>query len=170
MKLVATILLNVHLRLLMFRRTAPLTRLTRTDLATMSYPQDGLNDRDRYASNRRSPSPLNPDINIDPSLANLAYVASTSRSEYPRSVQEDYHTSSTYTSLGEMGGKRRKAPHERAGWNEMEGDAGPRKRGRKKAQPGETGNEASGSGGEGVKRSASPGQEAVTIAHLDPNS
>ena len=57
-----------------------------------------------------------------------------------------------YGLQGEMGGKRKKMPHERAGWVEMDME-GPRKRGRKKttgdnAAAGPSGASGSGSGGE----------------------
>lgn len=131
------------------------TAMTATDLTDLEGlyppPEPSTNDKHGYASSKRSLSPPNTNINIDPALASLAHIASTSRAEYTTPHQENYHLPTSYGGLGEMGGKRKKAPHERAGWNEMQGDPGPKKRGRKKASELPLNAEASGSGGEGLE-------------------
>ena len=53
-----------------------------------------------------------------------------------------------YGELGEMGGKRRKAPHDRAGWKEMDENPGKKRRGRKARE---------GSGGDPVRHFTGPG-------------
>lgn len=83
----------------------------------------------------RPASPPNASVPIDdPALRALAEQTSAAAplsvpapfTAYPP-VLEDYGA------LGEMGGKRRKMPHERAGWNEMD-QQGIRKRGRRKGK------------------------------------
>ena len=84
----------------------------------------------------RSPSPLNPAISIPSALADLATsalsVAVSLPSDNPdesavRELLDDYEM------RGEMGGKRRKPLHERAGWKEMD-EQGARKRGRRRRE------------------------------------
>lgn len=84
---------------------------------------------------RRSPSPINPNIHVDPALAGIASATYHSHvakldmpgTEYPTKLGD-------YGALGEMGGARKKKRHERAGWAEL--DEGPKKRGRKKGSAG----------------------------------
>ena len=86
---------------------------------------------------RRSPSPINPHIHIDSSLANIAsmtYHSHTNKLDIPGT---EYPTKlGDYSALGEMGGARKKKRHERAGWAEL--DEGPKKRGRKKGSAGDS--------------------------------
>ena len=82
----------------------------------------------------RSISPVDHSLQIDPRLTELAFSDEVRQ----QNQLDGNQTASVYTpvldeygALGEMGGKRKKAPHERAGWKAME-EMGPRKRGRKK--------------------------------------
>jgi hypothetical protein len=77
----------------------------------------------------RAPSPSDNSIPIPPSLAELAERAAQTinipaiPSEYDQS-----QTIAQFEDRGEMGGKRRKQPHERAGWKEMEQEPRTKKR------------------------------------------
>jgi hypothetical protein len=104
---------------------------------------EGTSSRQSYQSHqpspqhqipRRSPSPVDPSIKIDPALEVLAAATGVSEPSYdptPAPFTAYPPMIDDYGALGEMGGKRKKLPHERAGWKEMD-DVGPRKRGRKK--------------------------------------
>ena len=84
----------------------------------------------------RSPSPMNPAISIPSALAELATsalsvaVPLTSDTPDERAARE---LIDDYEMRGEMGGKRRKPLHERAGWKEMD-EQGVRKRGRRRRE------------------------------------
>jgi hypothetical protein len=79
-------------------------------------------------SRHRSPSPADPSVPIDPQLAVIASTAITHPIEIePPSTS--FPTASDYGMLGEMGGKRKKLPHERAGWDQL--GQPPAKRGRR---------------------------------------
>jgi hypothetical protein len=68
-------------------------------------------------------------------LTDLAAIAAANTLTGGTHYSTDYNGKYVdYGALGEMGGKRKKMPHERAGWTEMDQE-GPRKRGRKKVMP-----------------------------------
>ncbi|WVQ82435.1 hypothetical protein IAT38_004563 [Cryptococcus sp. DSM 104549] len=101
----------------------------------------------------RSPSPVNPQVAIPPALARLAPQA-LDRLELPpipptqtASVIDQAASLVDYGERGEMGGKRRKQPHERAGWREMDGGqpSAKRRRGGRK-DDGMVGHDGEGSG------------------------
>jgi hypothetical protein len=87
-------------------------------------------------------SPPNPAIIIPPSLAELA-AQSTVTLNIPNLELNDYsHINFPKgDDTGEMGGKRRKQPHERAGWKEMDQEPRTkRKRGGRRAEDNGNGN------------------------------
>ncbi|WVN88152.1 uncharacterized protein L203_103353 [Cryptococcus depauperatus CBS 7841] len=90
----------------------------------------------------RSASPPNPTVPIPASLSRLATNAlSTFHSpavpSLPAPVDHvSIATSVDYGDRGEMGGKRRKQPHERAGWADMDKDVGTGKRRRTRKSDG----------------------------------
>ncbi|WRT66165.1 uncharacterized protein IL334_003118 [Kwoniella shivajii] len=102
---------------------------------TSSFQQQG----ETQVNNQRSPSPPNPSIPIPNSLAKLANQTISSLSLPDPSIlygQEAVERAALLAHVGdrgEMGGKRRKAPHERAGWKEMDSqpNGAKRRRGRK---------------------------------------
>ncbi|RXK40865.1 hypothetical protein M231_01924 [Tremella mesenterica] len=84
----------------------------------------------------RETSPLNPTFTIPPEIAELASratpVINVEEPTQEISVQTQW---SDVAERGEMGGKRKKQPHERAGWKEMdESDGYHRKRTRRKKE------------------------------------
>ena len=92
-----------------------------------SHPTD--HPESTHVPPHRSASPIDPSLAIPSALLELA--ASTPIHHVPTPSVVEPHVPDEYSQRGEMGGKRRKAPHERAGWNEMD-EQRFRKRGRKK--------------------------------------
>lgn len=89
-------------------------------------------------------SPINASINIPPTLAALATQSQYSLASFTTDPVSQYITAS-FDERGEMGGKRRKLPHERAGWKEMDENPAPKKR--RSGRKSESG--AEGQGGDG---------------------
>ena len=74
-------------------------------------------------------SPPDQTLRIDPALAELASQAPNEGApQIPAPSFWLPGSQGDYGALGEMGGKRKKLPHERAGWKEMD-EAGAKKRG-----------------------------------------
>lgn len=97
----------------------------------MEYPDENRRRRTTSIpgpSRRRSPSPVDPSVPIDPQLAALASAAMAHSVEIEQPVPP-FPSASDYGMLGEMGGKRKKLPHERAGWDQL--GQPPAKRGRR---------------------------------------
>ena len=123
----------------------------------------------------RAASPPNASINIPPSLAQLASQSSITIS-IP-SFASDFntqHVTASFDERGEMGGKRRKLPHQRAGWKEMDEEPKlKRRRGGRKAA--NTSGDDQGQGTEGVDmmhhQSQGSGQgEMYLVHHHDPQN
>lgn len=75
-------------------------------------------------------SPPNPTIAIPPSLAELAAQSTVTINIPNLDIDYSHINFPKGEDTGEMGGKRRKLPHERAGWKEMDQEPRPkRKRG-----------------------------------------
>jgi hypothetical protein len=88
----------------------------------MLIAQGSVTELLSFSSPRRSPSPPDPRIAISPALAELATTAPALDIPpiAPVAVNEANLLPDDSEMRGEMGGKRRKAPHERAGWKEMD--------------------------------------------------
>ncbi|ORX36832.1 hypothetical protein BD324DRAFT_627336 [Kockovaella imperatae] len=93
---------------------------------------NGINPPIPQVIRPRSLSPPDTSVKIDPALAEIASQAPAENlPEIPAPSFWLPDHQGDYGALGEMGGKRKKLPHERAGWKEMD-EAGPRKRGPRK--------------------------------------
>ncbi|TYJ53447.1 hypothetical protein B9479_005944 [Cryptococcus floricola] len=125
------------------------------------YSQDAAGN---YTHNNplaaRSPSPPLP-LPIPPSLNRLASNAlsgfhSPALQPLPAPVdQAQVAAQMDYGDRGEMGGKRRKLPHQRAGWAEMEQQSGKKRRVSRKSTEGE-GSPVPGQGHDGSPSSGIP--------------
>ncbi|KGB74661.2 hypothetical protein CNBG_0499 [Cryptococcus deuterogattii R265] len=112
-----------------------------------------------HGHGQRSPSPPNPSIPIPSSLNRLA---NTALAHYvppaipplPGAIDEAVD----YGDRGEMGGKRRKLPHQRAGWADMENSQSKKRRTRKSEDaPHLVGSNAGGSASPAASQRASAG-------------
>ncbi|ODN79975.1 hypothetical protein L202_03846 [Cryptococcus amylolentus CBS 6039] len=134
------------------------------------YSQDAAGN---YTHNNpvpaRSPSPPLP-LPIPPSLNRLASNAlsgfhSPNLQPLPAPVdQAQVAAQMDYGDRGEMGGKRRKLPHQRAGWAEMEQQSGKKRRISRKSTEGSPGPH---SGGGGSPSGHTPGSGGL---HVDSPS
>ena len=100
-------------------------------LPTTAYRQSADPFTQSSPAQDRPPSPLNPAITIPPSLADLAAQVQLDipSADLPTSSNaQPFAPPFPLEDRGEMGGKRRKPAHERAGWNEMDRQPKSRKR------------------------------------------
>ncbi|RSH81595.1 hypothetical protein EHS25_006217 [Saitozyma podzolica] len=123
------------------------------------------------AVSRRSASPVDTSVQIPSALAELA--ASNGPALHLDIPSADAVIDATfayndYGERGEMGGKRKKAPHERAGWKEMDENRG-RKRGRK-AGTSQSAVGAGGGGGSGSAPNSSGPRELQTYEPLQTDT